>query len=59
MAILVLKFCRSPYLDNHSLESIDTWAIDTRPVGSAFIPWHRIPGSMPGGEARGSKLEYH
>ena len=26
---LALKFSRSPYLDNHSLESIHTWAIDT------------------------------
>ena len=26
---LMLKFSRSPYLDNHSSESIDTWAIDT------------------------------
>ena len=26
---LALKFSRSPYLDNHSSESIDTWAIDT------------------------------
>ena len=23
------------------------------PVGSAFIPWHGIAGSMPGGGARG------
>ena len=29
IAIIVLKFSRSPYLDNHSSESIDTWAIDT------------------------------
>ena len=26
---LVLKFSRSPYLDNHSSESIHTWTIDT------------------------------
>ena len=26
------------------------------PVGLAFIPWHRIPGSMPGGGARGQNL---
>ena len=26
---LALKFSRSPYLDNHSLESIHTWTIDT------------------------------
>ena len=26
---LALKFTRSLYLDNHSSESIDTWAIDT------------------------------
>ena len=29
MAILALKFSRSPYHDNHSSESMDTWAIDT------------------------------
>ena len=26
---LALKFSRSPYLDNHSSESIHTWTIDT------------------------------
>ena len=26
---LALKFFRSPYLDNHSSESIHTWTIDT------------------------------
>ena len=26
---LELKFSRSPYLDNHSSESIHTWTIDT------------------------------
>ena len=26
---LALKFSRSPYLDNHSSESIPTWTIDT------------------------------
>ena len=26
---LVLKFSRSPYLDNHSSESIHAWTIDT------------------------------
>ena len=47
---LALKFSRSPYLDNHSSESIHTWTIDE---GLAFIPWHRAPGSMPGGGAGG------
>ena len=44
---LVLKFSRSPYLDNHPLESIHTWTID------AFISWHRARGSRPGGEKGG------
>ena len=42
---LALKFSRSPYLDNHSSESIH----NRYPVGLAFIPWHRAPGSRPGG----------
>ena len=49
---LALKFSRSPYIDNHSSERIHTWTIDT-PVGLAFIPWHRAPGSRPGGGAGG------
>ena len=44
---LALKFSRSPYLDKHSY-------LDHRyPVGLAFIPWHRAPGSRPGGGAGG------
>ena len=29
LVTLALKFSRSPYLDNHSSESIHTWTIDT------------------------------
>ena len=51
---LALKFSRSPYLDNHSSESIHTWHSYHRYlVGLAFIPWHRAPGSRPGGGAVG------
>ena len=44
---LALKFSRSPYLDYHSSESY------RYPVGLAFNPWHRAPGSRPGGGAGG------
>ena len=43
---LALKFSRSPYLEHSYLDH-------RYPVGLAFIPWHRAPGSRPGGGAGG------
>ena len=46
---LALKFSRSPYLDNRKHSYLD----HRYPVGLAFIPWHRAPGSRPGGGVGG------
>ena len=47
----VLKFSRSPCLDNHLSESIKTWTIDTRRVGFHSItsdPRVRVWGGLGG-----------
>ena len=54
----MLKFSRSPYLGNHSLESKHLDLDHRYPVGLAFIPRHRTPGSMQGGGVRGHNLEH-